>query len=500
MSQIIITDQDWLERNNYPHPQSDNGLGMHSSPGGQQPHGGTAWDNWGYDKNYAWAKEQHDRYAVRWLKVLGDGGEGSVSFCKACTDAGIEVVVRVYIEKPHPNFIIDYRTVAAYFAVGVHYFEFGNEPNLALEWAGMPNDGLVIGHSFVVALCNQIIANVEQIARGGGICLLPALAPGNENDDPDLVTWQSIIRWFQLAVFDDGRRAEDWFKAHVTAGHIALALHPRYGDHWVDDEMVNIDYPNDPVNEFGRPLSNAEIAHGNVDPALIPIINAQRERDKNPGVTLLQDSTCWRSWELVDSLFFDWLKKHLPQLHTEAGPEVGDHWDGRYIRVSCEAHARVAMETIRRFHPKHPKAVPPWILCQMFWVGWLWGHGSFLGAPWWDNPINPDPMTGDKNLPAVYELERFAQTENFDRDLDWQQQEEEDPNVIKAEDYGIPVELQALLDEWIAADGLKSSFMRHALAVGGGPVTLDDLKEYAKGQAGYAGQMVLMLGRYDPKA
>lgn len=457
----------------YAVPVGNNGVGFHGSPSYQQPFDGDASDNYGYDKNLAYYQNER-RQGITWYKVLGDGSQRSIWHVKAIADAGIEPVIRLYADKPSPYHVADYRVVAAYVAVGAHYFEYTNEPNLALEWAGMPSDGVVIGHTFVVALCYQIKANIEQISRGGGVALIPAMAPGNESDPIDTVCYNSVLRWFEIATFDDGTPAADWLRAQQQAGHVAVATHARFGDHFIVERgggvaTVNLDYPNDPINEA-----------------------------EHPGVTLWQDNTAFRSYELVDDLMTAFFREPVPIIDTESGAEVGDDWDSRYEKVSRESHWLVNREIILRMNPAHPKAWRPSLFAVCFWVRDLLHHGAFLSSPWKNNPIHGE-NGGD--LPAAKGLEGLAASLKFVRIQTENGEGEPTMIQLKAEDFGIPANLQHLLDPWVASNGVYNAFMRHAAAVKAAAgdlelVTPDMALLLTREMASVSGQAVFLLNKY----
>ncbi len=391
----------------FPRPKDDNGWGGHMSPSCAKPVEGTVWDNWAYTANRDYYTALRVNYGIHWVKILVDGSDGTVMHCKAAVDAGMEVIVRFAVEDPHPYYFVDPVVVRKYTAVGVHYFEWGNEPNLSLEWAGMPEGVVVAGHDKVVALCNQMIICTDAIVAGGGIALIPAMAPGNELDmTGEVVCYQSIINWFKAANWE-------WFKGHCDAGHIAIASHHRFGNHvyFPGDGSVDFSYPEDPVNQLGIPVSAEEAGLFGLDEYMRAFISEQRAKDKNPGATLRDDATCFRAYELIDDIFREALGYSLPILGTEAGAEPGDLWDGRYGRIDEHLHAVVNIEIFRRFNPNNPKKWRDSLFCECMWVWEDFGHLAFPGASWKHN------HNLGRDLEAVKALEDLARDENFVRQI-----------------------------------------------------------------------------------
>lgn len=399
----------------FPRPKNDTGIGAHASAGGQQKYAGTEWDNWAYDRLQPYYRGLRERYGICWWKMLGDGSPGSVMNAKAATDAGMEVIVRRYTEKPHWAYVLPTETVRAYVTAGVHYFEYGNEPNLGLEVQGMIEGQPVIGHQHVVSMCNQFIANCNSIVAGGGIVLIPAMAPGNMLDDTSTVVCpQSFIKWFQTAKMEDGSSAWEWFVDQCEAGHVAIAGHFRGGNHAVvyEDGRTIIDYPDDPVNQLGEPMSVEDAAFHGIDEAERQRMNVERMEKKNPGATLWQDSTSYLAGDLVAELFNQALGFKIPIIETEAGPEPFEQWEGRYPRTTLEAHSRIAMEIVRRMNPDHPKATRRQIFTRCFWIWDNEDHGPFRQAAW----VNNKQLGID--LPAAAALEALMRDEPFVRDTE----------------------------------------------------------------------------------
>jgi hypothetical protein len=150
----------------FPHPNRDNGRGMHWIPTAKQPRDVV-------DRFVAEAQ----RMGVKWITFLNDGakiGENDYLVDKLVS-AGIEPVMRLYSEKLQPIKGDIEAMVRHYTVKGVHYFQPHNEPNLNVEQP----DGVVSVDRYLDAW----IPAAEAIVRGGGLPGFGSLAPGGDMDD-----------------------------------------------------------------------------------------------------------------------------------------------------------------------------------------------------------------------------------------------------------------------------------------------------------------------------
>jgi len=152
--------------NDYPRPVHDNGRGMHWIPTTEQSH--TTVDRF---------VGEAQRMGVKWVTFLNDGAaigpnEYLVSKLKA---AGIEPVMRIYSPTLEPLRGDVEGMVRHYTALGVHYFQPFNEPNLNCE----NPDGKVSVDRYLDAW----LPAAKAIVRGGGLPGFGALAPGGDYDD-----------------------------------------------------------------------------------------------------------------------------------------------------------------------------------------------------------------------------------------------------------------------------------------------------------------------------
>ena len=165
----------------YPRPANDTGWGFHDSAGADARPANPA----------AYARYLRQDLGITWFKALVMG-TNKVDLVRAFTQAGIEVIVRLYTSQPHPGYVASVSDVRAYVQAGVHYFEWGNEPNLVLEWNRASwNEG-----ARVDKVCQQYLRNADAVRQGGGIPLFPALSPGG--DYPHRDWYRTTFEWFRL--------------------------------------------------------------------------------------------------------------------------------------------------------------------------------------------------------------------------------------------------------------------------------------------------------------
>lgn len=154
----------------YPHPNSDNGRGMHWIPTTKQPKDVV-------DRFVAEAQ----RMGVKWVTFLNDGaniGDNDYLVDKL-VGAGIEPVMRLYSSRLEPIKGDIQGMVQHYVGKGVHYFQPFNEPNLEIEQP----DGKVSVDRYLDAW----IPAAKAIVRGGGLVGFGSLAPGGDMNDIDFL-------------------------------------------------------------------------------------------------------------------------------------------------------------------------------------------------------------------------------------------------------------------------------------------------------------------------
>ena len=150
----------------YPHPQGDNGRGMHWIPTTRQSAAAV-------DRFVAEAQ----RMGVKWVTFLNNGANvGDNDYLvRKLVGAGIEPVMRVYSPTLEPIQGDVEGMVRHYSALGVHYFQPFNEPNLNVE----NPDGRVSVSRYLDAW----IPAARAIVSGGGLPGFGSMAPGGDFDD-----------------------------------------------------------------------------------------------------------------------------------------------------------------------------------------------------------------------------------------------------------------------------------------------------------------------------
>lgn len=281
----------------FPRPKGDNRRGIHWSASVYHPTGA------GLDY---WLGELQ-ALKIKWVKVLDDGGGSSLDLCRRLLSLDIMPVVRLYRLEPNPGTIggREEETVRRLVAAGARYIETNNEPDLAVEWQG----GKVPPNWLDIVVDNFII-DADKVLALGGLPALPAMAIGTKANPIE-----GVIKRGRKDIFEKGA----WIAVHnYTLNH-------------------PLDYPYDPVNQEGRPLTQAE--HEALGPwawegASLAQINQWRAADKNPGDTLDDDASCFLAFWHVDQIARKTLGFPVPIISTEGGPVVGWREDRRYPRVT----------------------------------------------------------------------------------------------------------------------------------------------------------------------
>jgi len=304
----------------FPRPANDNGRGLHGSfdaawNGGEQ----------GYDYWITLLTEMN----IKWFKVLDDRGS-SLPFCEKLLAADIFPIVRILRRDPPPNDTPEpnpghigdpeIQTIKRLIEVGVRYFETNNEPNLTREWKhnAMPSNSIEAAK--LVAL--NWLFDARLILSLGGYPGLPAISCGGELDLMD-----ALVALGRQEILLEGC----W-----------IALH-----NYAQNRPLN--YPDDPVNRTGQPLTPAQYdlgaytqwawwntARGTAD--TLDEVNDLRANQANPASTLQHDHACFREFEYYHSLALKYLGRAIPIISTEAGYRIGRREDLRYPRITPEMH------------------------------------------------------------------------------------------------------------------------------------------------------------------
>ncbi len=341
----------------YPRPQADNGRGVHWSPTTQRL-----------------PREVVDYFLpelaamnIKWVKLLqADRPEVTDPYLiEQLVAQDIEPIMRLYkpFNEPYEHLA---ELVPQAVALGVHYFELYNEPNLAGP-AGGWREGEPIN---VARMVDTWILAAREVHAAGGHPSLPPLAGGGTVDD--LVF---------LRQFLDGLRARG--QADLLPG-AWIAVHNYFLNH-------PLDYPSDPVNRHDLPLSEAEIAERGLTPAQVATINQARRKAKLPreqggfwvGDTIDADSNAFRKFEAYAHIFYSRFGYYLPVLSTEGGAVAGAAEDPRYPPVRAED---VTSLTLGAYHALLDDA-PPYFFVHTSWLlaNHAGGHADerFEAAAWY---------------------------------------------------------------------------------------------------------------------
>jgi hypothetical protein len=183
-----------LPLNAYPHPDGDNGRGVHWIPTTKQSKDVV-------DKFVAEAQ----RMGVKWVTFLNDGanvGDNDYLVNKL-VGAGIEPIMRLYSPTVAPLKGDIEGMVRHYVGMGVHYFQAFNEPNLNWENAGAAPS--------VDRYLDAWLPAAKAIVRGGGLPGIGALSPGGDKNDVEFLTeaMAALKQRGELGTLDRG-----WLSMH----------------------------------------------------------------------------------------------------------------------------------------------------------------------------------------------------------------------------------------------------------------------------------------------
>lgn len=357
----------------FPRPKADNRRGIHWSASVYHP-SGPSLDFW---------LNELQAMKIKWVKVLDDGGGSALEVAQRLLAADIMPVVRLYRSEPNPGTISgrEEDTIRRLVAAGVRYFETNNEPDLAVEWKG----GQVPANWLDTVIDNFII-DADKVLALGGLPALPAMAVGTRVDPV-----AGVVARGRKDLFEKGA----WIAVHnYTLNH-------------------PLDYPYDPVNQEGQPVSQEE--YDRLGPwawegVSRDQINQWRASDKNPGDTLEDDASCFLSFHLVDQLARAALGFPVPIISTEGGPVVGWREDRRYPRITPDLHRErnvqltEFMQGTRQIHgmncPDNYFAMCHWLIAN-YRMGFMapgWESQSWY-SDWWNKDFN---LKGE--LPVVAAL------------------------------------------------------------------------------------------------
>ncbi|MBN1993587.1 MAG: hypothetical protein JW953_12880 [Anaerolineae bacterium] len=359
--------------NHFPRPPADNGRGVHWS------HSQYFWgkDNWSF-----W-QEQILAMRLKWIKVLDDGGGSAMGLVKRLVNIQVMPVIRFYKEEPNPGHIggREIETVKRYAEMGAVYFETNNEPDLDLEWKDRKRPP-----NWLEIVVDNFIIEADMIRKVGGYLLFPAFGPGGRGNPLKLIV-------------EKGRQ-------DILDGNCGLAIH----NYCLGRPL---DYPNDPVNTQGVPLTPEEWEEKGGMWAWemgVETVNEWRKKLKQPNASIMADSTCFRAFEYFDALVNEAVGHSIPIFTTEGGYNVGQRAgttfgdDPRYPKPTPEWTGRLTEDMFKYIQEEAPDyyfACMPWLIA----VGRIgvWGEGFENQGPWFTNHFDQQfGLNGE--LPVVPKL------------------------------------------------------------------------------------------------
>jgi len=326
----------------FPRPFSDTGVGVHWSMSSYWASQGQ--QDWGF-----WA-EQLKAMKIRWVKCIDDGGLSAIQLVMRLLDLDIMPVVRFMWMEQCPGNIgsrgMD--AVREYIKCGVPYFETLNEPDLALEWKNRhrPDNWLEI-------VLDNWIGDAYKILEAGGNPLVPAFGVGCLRNP-----YEAIVERGCKDILDGG--------ACGAIHNYALAR--------------PLEYPSDPVNLEGVPITQEEWEEAggmwawemNKDE-----VNKARQEFKNPDASILTDSTCFRAFEQVNHYVVQACGHSIPLMMTEGGYNVGQRAgttfgdDPRYAKPNPQRTSELNLRMFKYMQGDISilgKTCPDYFFCAMPWL------------------------------------------------------------------------------------------------------------------------------------
>ncbi len=371
-----------MNLNEFPRPKNDNGMGIHFSASIYPPNDITTWVNR--------CRDMH----LKWVKILDDSGGSSLPLFKAIIQASMMPVVRLYRNQPNPGTIgmREQDTIKRMVDIADHavYIETNNEPDLGVEW----KDGKKPANWMDVVVDN-FIADADMVLSAGGLPAFPALGPGS--------VAKNMFEWIKE------RDGLDLFNKIWVAIHNYCGGRP-------------LEYPNDPVHQLGKPLTQAEYdATGGMWAWEMPLeqVNAIRLKDKKPGETIMTDATCFRAFERFNADIVAVCGHSVPIMMTEGGYDVGQRFCARYAKPTPQRMSEMTLrmmkfmareETIDYEPGGGNKSCPDYYFASMPWLiaAYQMGHPApqWEVATWFTDWYNKDfGLHGE--LPIVQMLRNY---------------------------------------------------------------------------------------------
>ena len=337
----IIPQPDKNPLENYPRPPADNGRGIHWPPTNLKLPSRVV------DYFIGELREMN----IKWVKFLQDDLPTVTDpyLIEQLAANDIEPVLRVFkpFNEPYQHLI---PLVTEAKALGVNYFELYNEPNLAGPAGGWREDEPIN----VERMVDLWILAARDVHLAGGYPSLPPLAGGGAVDD-----------MLFLRQFLDGLRARG--QTNLLPG-AWIPVHNYFLNH-------PLDYPTDPVNADGVPLTGAEIEKRGLTPEQVEAINRARSIAGLPreqggfwvGNTIDEDSNSFGKFEAYANIFYSRFGYYLPVIGTEGGAVIGSAEDPRYPPVRAEDLTALTLEAYHAMLDDAPPyffAHTPWLLAN----------------------------------------------------------------------------------------------------------------------------------------
>ena len=321
---VVVNNENLLK---YPRPSDDNRRGLHWS---------TNPSKWGKDRLEFWLNEIKGMN-LKWVKLFDTGSGTCFELAMRLVDLEIMPVVRMYTLYPHK--FLNWDVVKRYVDIGVVWFEFGNEPDLALEW-----ERNAIPEGWLNIVVERFVEHARQCRNLGGYTLFDAFGQGTR------------VNPFEKIVEKGG---EDLFD-----GYIGLALH----NYCLGRPLS---YPNDPIRQDGRPYTRSEFkAAGGFDNQYAftqpyESVNRVVADDYEPDITIMDDATCFRAYEYFSTLLKDVIgDKKIPIMTTEGGYntlQIAE--DAKYPKLDpflTSVAQKQMLDFINLYAPEEYFACMPW--------------------------------------------------------------------------------------------------------------------------------------------
>ncbi len=367
----------------FPRPPEDSGRGVHWSLSVYE-WGKRDWNFW---------SEQLKALDIKWVKILDDGGGSGLRLARRLVNQDIMPVVRFYWPRQNPGNIGSRGADAAklYLDAGAMYFETNNEPDLDLEWQGShkPDNWLDI-------VVDNFIIDADIIMDLGGYPAVPAFGVGTQRNP-----FAKIVERGRRDILDNGAWA---------AIHNYCLGRP-------------LEYPNDPANTQGTPLTEAEWTDSGGLWAWEmgwEEVNRYRAEAANPNADIMDDSTCFRAFEQLNAVIVDSIGHSIPIMMTEGGYNVGQRAgttygdDPRYAKPTPQRASELNLDMFRYVQGDRDilcNSVPDYYFCVMPWliaayrIG-VWAAPAENQGPWFTHHYDRDwDLNGE--LPLVQMLKNL---------------------------------------------------------------------------------------------